>query len=312
MSITSLVLTLGSEVFIDFEVPEQLEGLGGTQVVAQHDFPGGFRTQQRFGAFPTEVRWRGLFTGTSALARMRQVDRLRVAGQEVQLTYGDTLLNGTVVEFVATPRHQWLVPYRIVFLPRFDANAVSPFDDILSTFTLIMDAISHLSTLLQVILPAPTDGPKFSAMDNQQQFYVSLPPTIAPPLTTLLNDTTDALQAALGLPNQVSFNDAQTVYNDANAVYAVTNPLALSADPTLASPALDVNGYVNSIVQGISTPTTGNVTVLNATNPNIAMLASQYYGDASLWETITEASGLPPDPLPVGQFVLTIPAVIHG
>ena len=122
------VLQLGPVVFSEalLEVPQSLGSLGGHQVIATHDFPGGVRTQQTFGAFPDVIEWSGYFTGTNAWDRVAQVDLIRAAGKEVQLIYGSNAFLGLVSVFTPKPGHQWLVPYTIRFEPRVDISQGVP------------------------------------------------------------------------------------------------------------------------------------------------------------------------------------------
>lgn len=314
MPITSLLMTLGSVLFDQFEVPEIIESLGGTQAIAEHRFPGGTITQQRFGAYPSLLRWRGLLTGSNALFRMRELDRLRVAGEEVSFNYGDTFLLGLVVLFEASPRSQWLVPYRIEYAPRLDFSATDQqLSDILSTYQMITQALFNLETILSVIIPTG-NGPTHSALDTSVvQYYAALPPTLQLPLQTFITDTSTALLNSLNIPSDISFNDAQRIYSDAQALLAVATPLSQSSDPTLASPAQDTISYVSTITTAVANPSTQNVTIIQAINPNLLRVAAQYYGDHTKWQVIADASGIsPPDPQPVGQFALVIPTLTHG
>lgn len=314
MPITSLILALGGEIFVDFEVPQQIRQIGGHQAIAQHDFPGGIRTQRTFGAFPAAIEWSGLFTGTGALARMRQVDRLRVAGQEVALVYGGTTLLGVVSDFSGEPRHQWLVPYRIRFATRADLSCMTPLDSLFSMLSIVQSAMSTLTNIASIIAAPSSTGPTHAASDSSiTQFYMPLPPTLAAPINTMVSDTFSALQAANGQLTNIPFNSAAQIYADAAAIRTIAVPLTQSDDPTVASSALDVLGYVGSIVFGVQSPTGQPVDTVEVTNPNLFSLAAQYYNDATLWQKIADANNInPPDPMPVGQFSLVIPSVVSA
>lgn len=310
MPITELTFSVGYVVLTGFEVPETLDSLGGTQRIAEHHYPGGAISHQVYGAFPNHVSFRGLLTGTAALPRARELDRLRVSGQPVPLVYGGVTLLGIVSEFTYRPKHQWLVPYEMRFQPGTDLTTVGQFDGLLSLFSIVNDALVHLSAILSVVFSS-SDGATHSASDAVVQQYMSLPPTMAPPLTALINDSFDALQAALGLPQDIPPNSVAQLELDAQALLAVAQPLAQSGDPTVASPAIDVIGYVNSLMSAVGSTSLGTITTLQVVNPNIRRIAAQYYGDATQWQRITDASQLPPDPQPIGEFALTIPAALQ-
>lgn len=308
MPITSLLFTVGGVPFFDFEAPEILESLGGTQRYAEHDFPGGVRTQQTFGAFPSDITWRGIFTGTDAMVRWRTVDRLRVAGEEVALAYGTTVLFGLVTEFEATPKHQWLIPYKMKFCPRLDISSMSPFDELLSAVSLINSALGALSELIAIAEGLfSSGGTTLTFVDITSPIYFPMPPTMVAPVTSLINTTVDALQAALGIPADISFNDAAAIQAAGQAVLDSAQPYILGDDPTLSSPAADVVGYSGTIMSAVS-PATSGQTQLQTINPNLFMISTQYFGTPYRWQDIAIASGLPIDPLPTGEFTLTIPS----
>lgn len=110
---TLATMSLGSFVFNAryLEVPESIGTTGGYQLIEQHDFPGGTRTQQKFGWFSGPIDWRAIFTGPVAQARARQVKRLCVPDNELLLTIGVQAWLGTVAVFDLQPRHQFLIPY---------------------------------------------------------------------------------------------------------------------------------------------------------------------------------------------------------
>lgn len=309
MPITSLLFTVGSVAFFGFEAPEVLRGVGGTQSLAEHDFPGGVRTQQVFGSFPSKVSWSGIFTGTDALLRMREVDRLRVAGVEVPLIYGNTMLLGIVEKFEAMPKHQWLIPYEMTFCPRIDQTSGSVLDELISIVSLINSALGVLSSLVAIGRGLATSGGTLLPVVDVQQAYFPMPPTMLAPTTDLVNATVDALQAALGLPENIAPSDAERIQAAAQAAADAAQPLLASGDPAASSAASDIMGYIGTIVAGVAFPRS-STTELQVINPNLLTISSQYYGDPSQWRVIAAASGIvPADPLPIGEFVLTIPSV---
>lgn len=303
-----LALSIGDVVFSDFEIPERLTSLGGTQQIAEHRFPGGRITQQTFGPFPNHLEWSGLLLGTTAFQRMRQLDRLRIAGQSVMFAFGETTMQGMVSEFNPVPHHQWLVPYTLKFQPSRDLTAFQPWDQILSVFSIVNSALNRLNVILGILVPS--GGGSTLANVQAQLFYFPLPPTLAPPLTNFVSLSAAALQAALGLPQDISPGDGAAIVAAASVVQVIAVPLTQSTDPTVSSPAIDMLGYVSTVVTAVSSPTLQSVTTIQVTNPNLFTLAAQYYGDATRWQSIASASGIfPPDPMPVGSFTLTIPAV---
>jgi hypothetical protein len=309
MPVTSLLFTVGDVPFFDLEAPERLGPFGGVQRMAQHEFPGGIITQQKYGAFPSPLVWTGIFLGTDALLRATTLDRLRVAGEEVALTYGPYVLLGTITEFEATVRYQWYVDYRMRFAPREDPSSGTPLDGFISAVALINSALGVLNTIVSVIAGLFASGGHQLTNIQAGQVYMPLPPTLAPPLLNFITLTEDALATALGLPQNISFGDAAAIQAAAAALLAVAQPLTVSGDPTVSSPALDMIGYINTVMGVVGSPTLQSTTTLEVVNPNLLRIAAQYFGDSSRWQDIATASGInPPDPTPIGAFTLTIPA----
>lgn len=314
MPIQDIIFQVGDVIFLDFEVPEMLEDLGGTQLMAEHRYPGGTITQQVFGAFPSEIQFSGILTGPNALGRMDEIDRLRVAGEEVPLTYGTHSFLGIVTQFTINVRTQWYVRYRLRFRPRLDLTSDIPEDNGLAAYNITMDALNQLQIIASIIAGeavtvASTVPFAGSALDSTViEYYMPLPARLSPLLGSFIIDSQQAILQAQGILSAIPFNSAQLIYADAQALLAQALPLINDADARVASPALDTVGYVNTVTATIASPTLKNQTVVQAVNPNLAMLAAQYYGDATKWPTIAAANSIvPPDPLPVGSFALVIP-----
>jgi hypothetical protein len=293
-----LTLTLGPVLFSDFELPEKIGNLGGVHLIAQHKFPGGTQTQQTFGGFPEPITWSGIFTGTSAMYRKNLIDRLRSTGQEVVLAYGDKMFAGVVEECRLEPKHQWLIPYTITFSPRVDLSAGESPSLLLDLFDLINGILADLNDLIAF----------FNLITANDRAF-PMPPQLFGPAVTLFNVTNNAVISSLGQVVNIPPTDAAAIYAAATALLAAAAPLTIDPDPAVSSPAIDMSGYAGSIInivqQGSTTQTT-----LQTINPNLPSLAAQFYGDATLWKQIAVASNInPPDPFPIGEFLLTIPNV---
>lgn len=120
-----LPLILDNFVFQAFEIPETFRELGGKQAHSLREYPGGLRTIRTLGFFPLPLQWSGYLTGPIAFARAAQLERKAVAANSVKLTYGPWSWLGIVVRFTARPRHQYLVPYEIMFEPTQDLSGIA-------------------------------------------------------------------------------------------------------------------------------------------------------------------------------------------
>ena len=112
---SGMPLVLGSVTFQSTEIPEQLGQVGGTQMLAVHQFPGGAKTVQALGAFPLPITWEGWLIGATALTRSSQIDRIRATGNQVTLSFGANSWSGYVREFASDIRHQYMVRYKVTF-----------------------------------------------------------------------------------------------------------------------------------------------------------------------------------------------------
>ena len=290
----AVLFALGSVEFFGTEVPEQLLGLGGREAIAVHEFPGGTRTIQPFGAFPTPIRWNGILTGSLALERSVQIDRMRVSGQQVPLIYGPFYWLGYVQSFIPEPRHEWLVPYKLVFQPEVDlSGAKTPSTSTATPESAMSAQLNTLSALQQ----------------GTGAGLWTLPSALSSPVGTLITDTTDGLAAATGgLVSGIAPADATTILSDVSTLQAAAKPLLESTAASTSSPAMDA--YVAAGVIGtlVRTAATTAKWTISAVNPNLWMLAAQYLGDATRWQEIAALNGLT-SPLQLGTYPnLMIPA----
>lgn len=287
----ALNFSLGDVSFYDWEIPEDFGPLGGKQVIHRHEFPGGQITQTAFGNFPEPITFKGYLTGPNALSRQQQIDAIRSAGEDVTLTYGGYSWTGKVSQFQARAKHQFLVPYELTFLPSADLSGTGgqPIDDFTSDGVL-SDESSGLSTV--------ADGT--SGLD--------LPDSLTTPVANLQSALQTALLNGDGTVAGIQPSDATNVQNAAQAVQDAAAPLIAGSDATQAAPAIAAAAWASTIATTVANAPSSAV-ILNAViNPNFFLLAAQYLGDATLWQEITNASGLSPDPQPIGQFQVTIPA----
>ena len=282
---TLAAMSLGDFTFHEryLEVPETVGSLGGYQIVEQHDFPGGVRTHQPFGWFPSPIEWRASFTGPLAQIRCEQVKRLSVPGNELLLRIGSKAWLGSVHVFDPRPRHQFLIPYSMVFLPRVDQAAVRgsiPGQDLSA---MLGTAMSSLSGVVGGI-----------ADDLAAQVFL------------LLDEVSNALLLASSIVAAIASDKRSTIRMQCGVVQATAKPYTQSADPSVSAPAAFVGVQAATIANVMTAPGATKWTVRQV-NPNLPAIAAQYLGSASRWTDIATLNGLT-DPHPVGIYTLTIPA----
>lgn len=284
-----LFLIIGNVVLSGLEIPQEIGDIGGRQSIVKHEFPGGLITITPLGAFPHPISWTGIMTGTDAFARSQQLDRLRALGNEVTLSYGEFAWTGVISAYAAKPKHQWYVPYTIQFEPTADLSGIGtvPFapdsaETLLAGQTLAMGALIN-----------GDDG-------------LALPATLMLGAGALLDAVSLGLLNGNGTVVSIDPDDAALINIAAVALENACLPYSLGTDPVVASPALDLSVRAVTINQIVGNPA-GGVRLVRTINPNIFAVAAMYLGDATLWKSITDASGLPPDPQPVGAYTLTVP-----
>lgn len=275
------------------EVPEAYGDLGGSQSIEQHDFPGGVRTHRAYGYFPAVQKWKARFHGVDASDRAEGIKRILFAGREVKLQYGNRSWLGRVARFSPTVRHNWLFEYELEFWPRVDNSAPGP----------TLPPVTNLGTVLALHLLALQSLIKYGLDPAFVGQAISL--AIGGPIGFLISQVQDSVAAAGGVISNISAANKQQNQLAALSAMQATQPFVNSTDPTQSSPAADAQARIMAIAT-LMTAAQPAVTVLRTVNPNLVVLAAQYYGDAGAWRTIATANGLA-DPQPIGNFNLTIP-----
>lgn len=287
-------LVLGSFVFDEsqLEVPESLSDVGGMQSIAEHKFPGGIITHQKYGFFPEPLKWKGKFSGQFAALDVEAVKRILAAGQEVPLYFGERYWLGRLAKFTPTIRNQNLYDYTAEFWPRVDlSSGVTP--PIFTGFGSILAL--HLLSLQSMIA---------SAQSGNILMGIVIP-LIGSVLPDFVSLAAGSVAVAGGIISTIDVQTQQSIAIASLGVLAATAPLQASTDPTLSSPASDIASRVQAITGILASPPQ-SIATIHVVNPNLVVLATQYYQDPTLWQTIGNANGIS-DPMPVGTFNLTIP-----
>lgn len=288
-SVGGLSLQIGGVTFQSTEIPQQFGPLGGQQKLAVHEFPGGIRTIQALGAFSHTKTWEGWLVGSTALQRSQQLEAIMNNGTEVKLKYGNFSATGYVGDYSATVHNQYMIRYRMSFVP--DQPAASGNGTVLSANLVFQQAVQSLSGIADATA-------------------LPLPEILIAPVDSTVSDSNAALQTSNGSVSAFTPAQSAQIGADAVVVNSTAAPLIAGTDATQASPAISASNQASVAAITASSPPPP-VTTDYATNPNLYALAAQYYGDATQWQVIGDANGLT-DPMPVGQFTLTIPQLPTG
>ena len=135
---------------------------------------------------------------------------------------------------------------------------------------------------------------------------ISLPPTLSGPSSDLSGSVDSGLLDGDGTVDGISTADASTINASVLEVQTAATPLIAGIDPLAASAALDLSARAACIAAIVASPQ-APARQLRMINPNLFAVAAQYFGDSTLWEKIAVASGLPPDPQPIGAFTIVVP-----
>ena len=103
---------IGSISLEGFGVPQFIR-FGGRQRLAVHPLVDGRRIIERLGPDDDEIEFQGTLSGSDAPSRVNELDRLRVSGNIVWLSWGAFRRRVVVSKFVATYQSPWWILYRI-------------------------------------------------------------------------------------------------------------------------------------------------------------------------------------------------------
>ena len=288
---------IGDFLLVGVEIPQQLDSVGGDQMLAVHNFPGGIRTIQSLGAFPPDViRWDGVFLGSNAWNRAYQLDRFRIDGKKIPLTFGKWKFEGKIESFHVYIRNEWYCTYHLEFVPSKDLSSPPAPVNTSQAVEQLHQAFAAISGNIPVsvfgdLLPSTLTGflANMVAYGQQGLLYADNVLNVVDP--SIANQVSFYADSALSLGNSIL---------EANSVSGLT----LSAAASIAH----VLSYAG-IVKNLYTTVSPIQQMLSLINPNLLSLAASYYGDASRWVDLAYANGLT-DPFPQGQYNIQIPSSV--
>ncbi|GIM47042.1 hypothetical protein DNHGIG_25910 [Collibacillus ludicampi] len=106
-------LQLGNFIFEPDDLPEEIP-LGGEQMLAVIQYPGGAKEVQAFGAQDRNISFSGVFNYTNALDKVRQLDKMYRSGEVYPLQIGTLSTRYVVIKkFEWVYRSLYEIPYSI-------------------------------------------------------------------------------------------------------------------------------------------------------------------------------------------------------
>lgn len=305
-------LVLGDFEFLDFEVPERI-ALPGRQKTVMHQMVGGKRVIDVVGVEYDPLTWSGVITGSESGDRVKALERMRDAGEQLTLTLDDYSFTVVIASF--TPVYEFIYrrPYSIEVA--IVANNASPLkvDALTGALQGILDSdigqalglsdIIDLSTVTSAVTTVQSAVKEVTdfAHATVEQVQAVVRPIIA--AQTIVQQQLNQLESAA---SQITTLGGLV---PGNPISTTVSNLLSQADQSTRIPALyslqNVLGRLNKNVS--SGQTADGVRTVTQSGGNLYQVASDQYGDASLWSSIASANDLT-DPQLSGINTLTIPA----
>lgn len=283
-------LQLGRIKIENFEAPEEL-AISISKAIAVHDFPGGEREVQDYDWFYDPIRWQGCLFGDTAENRARQLETLARDQAGHILQWRGYRLNCVITHFVATPKNAFDFDYEIEVLPISNQNTeVSPKSSPESI-------INWSFQQAQQRIAGPPAVPEIQEYKQTIQDFQNL--------------IDQNLRQAQGQIGNIDPTVRLILATSAANISAGLNSLILaSPGAAVTFSAGDLRTYM-TVIQNTLTEPEKRVTVYPVMNPNLATVASMFYGDPSLWTIIKNSADSKTfkDMVLTGYYVLLIPSV---
>lgn len=309
---TATRVVLGDFEFLDFEVPERI-AIPGRQKTVLHQMIGGKRTVDVLGIEYDPLSWSGIITGPQSGDRVSALERMRDAGEQLTLTLDNYSFTVVITSF--TPVYEFIYRRPFTIEVAIVSNNASPLkvdaltgalqglidSDIGKSLGLAdiidVDSVTSAVTTVQSAVKEVTDF----AHATVEQVQSVVRPIVAAQVI---------IQQQIGQFESAA-NDITTLGGlvPGNPISKTISNLLSQADQSTKIPALynlqSVLGRLNKNVN--SGQTADGVRSVTLSGGNLYQVASDQYGDASLWSSIASANNLT-DPQLTGINTLTIPS----
>lgn len=302
------ILVLGDFQFASVEIPERIV-FGGDQKLVTHELVGGQRIIDAMGRSDMPLEWSGMLLGVNALERARYLDGLRVAGQQLDLTWSEFKYKVVIQSFRCTFERSYKLPYSITCMVVRDASspvttiAAAGFDEAIQND---MTSATDLGTAIGDTELTGLLGTLDSAIQSVSSFATAA--------TSTINSVLTPLAAVVQRVNILIAQTGNTIGNVTTLGGILpNNPISTQATKLLGQVTamqqlpilLNLQAVTGRMIGNLGTVGSGVKTVTQA-GGNLFDLAAQQYGDATAWGSIAAANKLT-DPQLTGVNTLTIP-----
>jgi hypothetical protein len=124
---SDFLVTLGGVVLDGFEIPDRIKG-GGKQVTRTKRYAGGARSVDTFGPDDAPLQWSGMFLDEDAEDRCQQLDAMRVAGEQIELSWSSFSYQVVITDFTWDHEKFYQIPYSITLEVVEDQAQAQPDD----------------------------------------------------------------------------------------------------------------------------------------------------------------------------------------
>lgn len=311
-------LILGDFTFQDMEIPEVI-GFGGDQRLSIKKLVGGGRVIDAVGKDRRPVQWSGIFLptpdGQSALDRARTVQRMQDAALPLTLSWDEVYLSVIIRSF--EPDYRFArIPYRITCEVIVDLTELNISQSQRDADDLVNDDLNSANTLTAATGDGALSGlmsTVSSAVASVKTFVGAALSEVAPVLQavhqaqayiTTSIASVDNVLASVGVPGGVL--PSVPILQSVTSLGAIAGATGLQVQYT----------QIGSLLGRMST----NLSQINSSGRSVTVgggnlfdMASSEYGDATGWETISNANpDLGGDPQISGIQTVTVPPAPPG
>lgn len=305
-------LVLGDFEFLDFEVPERL-ALPGRQKTVLHQMIGGKRVIDVLGVEYDPLTWSGIITGSQSGDRVKALERMRDAGEQLTLTLDDYSFTVVITSF--TPVYDFIYRRPFTIEVAIVANNASPLkvDALTGALQGLLDSdIGQALGLSDIIDVQPvTDAVTTmqSAVKQVTDFAHATVEQVQAVVRPIIAAQTIIQQQISQLEDAASQITTLGGLVPGNPISKTVSNLLSQADQSTRIPALySLQNVLSRLNKNVNSGQTADgVRTVTQSGGSLYQVASDQYGDASLWSSIASANDLT-DPQLSGINTLTIPA----
>ncbi len=310
VKIAPLTLTgsFGTVIFTDYAIPEKIT-YGGEQALAVHDLIGGVRIVDTLGRRDDPLEWSGLLFGPLAMGTATMLNKIRVTGEQVTLSWSSLKYLVVIRSFRPTFERQWQIGYSIKCevvqdLTGLPSSQVKPASldaavksDAATAGTLAASVNnSGISSAISSVQSAVKSISSFATATKAEIASVVGPVLAAQQqVSTLIATASNTIKQVTTLGGILPNNPLATQISKLTTQVATANQL-----PQLIA----LRGVLGRMGGNLGSATTSGQVI--ATSESLFSLASKAYGDATQWVGIAHASGIT-DPQATGIKTVTIP-----